>query len=709
LAWPVRRPGHRYPRSRQEFRQFWDARRPVELRAPGTTKENDHVCGIAGIFRFDSGKVCLDLVGQMAAQVRHRGPDALEIAVDGPVGLGHTRLSIIDIAGGRQPMHSGDGSLIVAFNGEIFNYRELREELRAKGRQFRTQSDTEVILHAYAEWGQECVHRFNGQWAFALWDKAARRLFLSRDRLGVRPLFYTEAGGKLLFGSEVKCLFADPQVERQLDPRGLDQLFTFWTTVAPTTVFQGVHELPPGHNMTVERGQVHVQPYWRLTYSPDENPRPADEYAEQLCELLTDATRLRLRADVPVGAYLSGGLDSSITTALARQITHNRLRTFSVTFSDRQFDESNYQRELTEFLGTEHQAFHCSAGAIANVFPDVVWHMEKPVLRTAPAPLYLLSQCVHDAGFKVVLTGEGADEMLGGYDIFKEAKVRRFCARQPDSAFRAALFGKLYPYLPHIQAQSIPYRLAFFRARPEDLASPFFSHLPRWSVTAQLKRLYSPELRAALGEHDVYEDVRGSLPDDYADWHPFCQAQYLETVLLMPGYILSSQGDRVSLAHAVEGRFPFLDHRVAEFAATIPPRLKMNGLAEKYILKRALGHLVPPSVAARTKQPYRAPDAESFFDFRTQAARADYVNDMLSPERIAHDGIFHPSAVGSLVRKVREGKALGNKDNMALVGVLSTQLVLERFVHNFPTTPPAATTMPEIRLATPVSLPAYQT
>jgi asparagine synthase (glutamine-hydrolysing) len=678
------------------------------------------VCGIAGILRLDGGQVCPDLVRQMAAQVRHRGPDALETAVDGPVGLGHTRLSIIDIVGGRQPMPSGDGLLTVTFNGEIFNYRELRDELRAMGHRFRTHSDTEVILHAYRQWGQECVHRFNGQWAFALWDKAARRLLVSRDRLGVRPLFYTRAGGKLLFGSEVKCLFADPEVGRRLDPRGLDQIFTFWTTVAPTTVFEGVLELPPGHNMTVEGGRVDVRPYWRLAYSPDENPRPTDEYAEQLRELLTDATRLRLRADVPVGAYLSGGLDSSITTALARQVSRNRLRTFSVTFSDSQFDESRYQKELVEFLGTEHQAFHCSAGAIAEVFPDVVWHMEKPVLRTAPAPLFLLSQCVHDAGFKVVLTGEGADEMLGGYDIFKEAKARRFRARQPDSPFRAALFAKLYPYLPQIQAQSNANRLAFFRARPEELTSPFFSHLPRWSVTSQLKRLYSADFRAALGQHDAYADVRRTLPDDYAHWHPFCQAQYLETALLMPGYILSSQGDRVSLAHAVEGRFPFLDHRVAEFAAKLPPRLKMNGLTEKYLLKRALGDLVPPSVANRTKQPYRAPDAASFFDFAKQAARADYVNDLLSPERIACDGIFEPSAVEALVRKVREGRALGNRDNMALVGVLSTQLLLERFVHKFPTMPRivgAWGNAPDIpntwavapATSTPTSQPAYQT
>ena len=655
------------------------------------------MCGIAGVLHLDNTRAEPQVLRRMLAPIRHRGPDESGVHLDGRVGLGHVRLSIIDLAGGRQPMSNEDRSLWVTFNGEIFNYVELREALLKKGHRFATESDTEVIVHLYEEYGEDCVQHFNGQWALAVWDRPRRRLLLSRDRLGIRPLFHTVANGKFLFASEIKSLFMHPDVHPAIDPRGLDQVFTFWSTLPPTTAFKGICELPPGHNLVVENGKPRVRRYWQLDYDCQGSVPTADwvmdedECAGELLDLLKDAARLRLRSDVPVGAYLSGGLDSSVTTALIKQCSDAHLRTFSVTFDEAEFDESGYQNQVIEALQTDHRQIRCSPRDIGRVFPEVIWHAERPVLRTAPAPLYLLSKLVHDEGYKVVLTGEGADEMLGGYDIFKEAKVRRFCAAgsegrcaaQPDSTFRAALFQKLYPYLPNVQAQSLAYRKAFFHVRPEELSDPLFSHLPRWSLTSRLKLFFSDELRAQIGEHDVYDDCREMLPEAHQGWHHFCQAQYLETVTLMPGYILSSQGDRVAMAHSVEGRFPFLDHRVAEFAARIPPRLKMKALNEKYILKRAAGHLVPPSVARRPKQPYRAPDAKSFLDDGTRSARHDYVDELLSPRRIREDGIFKADAVEHLVKKFCSGRAIGVKDNMALVGILSTQLVVEQFVRNF--------------------------
>jgi asparagine synthase (glutamine-hydrolysing) len=500
--------------------------------------------------------------------------------------------------------------------------------------------------------------------------------------LGVRPLYYTQACGKFLFASEIKSLFVDPDVIRQIEPRELSQLFTFWATLPPTTVYQGVEELAPGCNLTLEDGRMEVRPYWRLEYGGGDAEE--EEYADRVVELLGDAARLRLRADVAVGAYLSGGLDSSFVTALIHKEAGARLRTFSVTFEEPEFDESRQQRLVADHLGTDHRAVHCPAGEIARVFPEVIWHTEAPVLRTAPAPLFLLSKLVRDEGFKVVLTGEGADEMLGGYDIFKEAKVRRFCAAQPESAFRAALLGRLYPYLPRLQAQPLGYRRAFFRTRREDLDNPFFSHLPRWRLTSQLTRLFSPELLSMLGQYDAEADARALLPEAYSAWDPFCQAQYLETAILLPGYILSSQGDRVSLAHSVEGRHPFLDYRFVELAARIPPRLKMKALKEKFILKRAAKRFLPSSVVERPKQPYRAPDAMSFFHPESARARGDYIEELLSPERIRADGVFQPDAVRLLVQKVRRGEPVGVRDNMAFVGVLSTQLLIEQFLRNFP-------------------------
>ncbi len=642
------------------------------------------MCGIAGIVDLGSGPVEAKTIRRMLAPLEHRGPDADGVVVHSGCGLGHVRLSIVDPSGGHQPMCNEDGTVWVTFNGEIFNYVELRQTLIGRGHRFATQCDTEVLVHLYEEYGEDCVEHLNGQWAFAIWDRRTSKLFVSRDRLGIRPVFYTEAGNRVMFASEVKSLFTQPEVTRRLDPVGLDQVFTFWCPVAPRTVFEGICELPPAHNLTVSRGKVQVRRYWQLDYGASRETRSLDECGEELLELLVDATRLRLRSDVPVGAYLSGGLDSAVTTALARQCTSGDLKTFSLTFDNEEFDESGYQRQVVEHLGTTHRSVRCRAEDVGRVFPEVIWHTERPVLRTAPAPLFLLSQLVRGESYKVVLTGEGSDEMLGGYDLFKEAKVRRFWAGQPESAMRAALIGKLYPYLPKIQSQSLAYRKAFFGVRPEALESPMFSHLPRWELTSRLKLFFSESLKAELADRRVYEDIEAVLPQAYGSWRPLCQAQYLETAVLLPGYILSSQGDRMAMAHSVEGRFPFLDHRLAEFAAKLPPRWKMHGVNEKFLLKHAVRHLLPSSVVERTKQPYRAPDGECFFGSGSRRAQLDYVEALLAPERLRQDGVFQPEAVGRLVEKFRSGRAIGVKDNMAMVGILSTQVLVDRFIRRAP-------------------------
>ena len=581
-------------------------------------------------------------------------------------------------------MSSADGTLTVTFNGEIFNYLELRRELIARGRKFATNSDTEVLLQAYIEWGEDCVTRFNGQWAFAVWDTRHQKLFLSRDRLGKRPLFYAVVGKTLLFASEMKAILTHPAVTKAIDPVGLDQLFTFWSVLPPRTIFQGIRQLPPAHSLTVIRGEVQVSRYWDLDYSNRFEDQSVRELEEQLLELLTDATRLRLRSDVPVGAYLSGGLDSSITAALAKNLNRERLCTFSVEFENPEYDESCFQQEVVRWLGTEHRAVRCTHDDIGRVFPNVIWHTETPILRTAPAPLFLLSRLVRESGYKVVLTGEGADEAFGGYDLFKEAKLRRFWSRQPDSKIRPLLLKRLYPYLKNLQSQPPAYLKAFFQVRPQALESPFFSHLPRWELTSKLKAFFTPDFLATTFDSDPMVEAETLLPEQFGAWNGFSQAQYLESTGLLPGYILSSQGDRMTMAHGIEGRFPFLDHRLVEFAARLPARLKMSGLDEKHILKQATRHLVPDSIRQRSKQPYRAPDAQSFFDIESGTARFEYVDEMLSPKAVTSAGLFDPAAVTKLVEKARKGAAIGVKDNMALVGILSAQLVVEQFVHGRP-------------------------
>lgn len=640
------------------------------------------MCGIAGLVNLHGEPSNVALLERMAAELRHRGPDAHGVQALGQAGIAHTRLSIIDLSGGAQPMHNEDATLWITFNGEIFNFVELREELLKAGHRFATKSDTEVIIHAYEEWGPDCVKRFNGQWAFVLWDTHKRELFASRDRFGVRPFYYAKTEKHFVFGSEIKAIFAHPEIPRKLDLRGLDHVFTFWCITAPRTAFEGISELPPGHSLRLRGGAVEVFPYWEIDYpEPDEN-RTEESYAEELRALLVDSARLRLlRADVPVGAYLSGGIDSTVITSVVKNFTEQPLRTFSVTFQDPEFDESSFQSQAVDYLGIrDHHSALCTASDIGRVFPDVVWHSEQPIVRTAPAPLFLLAKLVRERDYKVVLTGEGSDELLGGYDIFKEAKVRRFWARQPESRIRPLLLKKLYPYITNLQQQSPAYLKAFFHVRPEDLASPFFSHLPRWELTSKSKLFYGKATQEALTGYDALEELRGRLPKQFSTWSHFCQAQYLETAGLMPGYILSSQGDRMAMAHGIEGRFPFLDVRVAELSMRIPPRFKMKRLNEKNILKKAAADIIPPFLQKRPKQPYRAEDVPSFFDATTQAERFSYVADMLSPEAIRRAGVFNPDAVSRLVDKAKKGGVIGVKDGMALVTILSTQLLNEQFI-----------------------------
>ncbi len=574
-------------------------------------------------------------------------------------------------------MHNGDGSLCITFNGEIFNYIELRDELLQKGHHFRTRSDTEVILELYKEEGENCVQRLNGQWAFAIWDASNRRLFASRDRLGVRPFFYTQTAGKFLFASEIKAILECADVRRELDLSALDQIFTFWATLPPRTAFRDISQLPPGHSLIVQDGNVRVLEYWRLHYDPDpETSRNEERTADELLDLLTDATRLRLRSDVPVGTYLSGGLDSSLTTSLTRQVAGERLRSFGISFEDAEFDESHYQRDVAAFLGVEHSDVRCSYSDIARVFPQVIRHTEQPIIRTAPAPLYMLSNLVRQSGFKVVLTGEGADEIFGGYDIFKEAKIRRFWGRNLRSPCRPLLLKRLYPYMENIQKQPAAYLQQFFRVDMEDLSSPFFSHLPRWELTAKLKMFFSDDVASQLRSSDVYGELEQALPRKFSRWNEFCQAQYLESQYLLPGYILSSQGDRMAMAHSVEGRYPFLDYRVVEFAGRLDPSLKMKVLNEKYLLKKIAKGRLPESVVRRPKQPYRAPDARSFLTVKAPP----YVEESMSPESVKNSGIFRPEAVSALMAKCRSGRAIGVKDNMAFVGILSTQLLVREFI-----------------------------
>ena len=640
------------------------------------------MCGIAGFYRLPMRPDARQgLLHRMIGRLAHRGPDGQGTHLDGDAGLAHARLSIIDVAAGQQPMCNEDATVWISFNGEIFNYVELRKELIARGHKFKTNSDTEVIVHLYEERGPDCVQALNGDFAFAIWDADKKRLVLARDRVGVRPLFYTLNGGGLAFASEIKALLEVPGVGAELDPKALEQIFTFWFPLAPQTPFKDIYELPPAHVLVASASGITTKQYWRFEYPDAADDRPvsaAEEgrLTEELRELLLDAVRIRLRADVPIGAYLSGGLDSSITTAAIKTFVPDQLRSFSVSFDAPEFDESAFQQEMVDALGLRHSTVSCRGEDIAQALPGLIRHTERPILRTAPAPMMMLSKLARDSGFKVVMTGEGADEIFAGYDVFKEAKVRRFCARQPQSKWRPLLLRRLYPYLPRLQGQSQKYLEAFFGDHQQSTDDPLYSHLPRLRSTAGAKAFFSEDLRTSLAGYDAIADLRERLPADFMRWHPLSQSQYLESAYLLPGYILSSQGDRVSMANAVEGRFPFLDHRLIEFAGRIPPRLKLKGLVEKHILRESMKDLLPEAIAKRPKQPYRAPESQAFVG----AGRRASVLSHMSRERIAAAGYFNPGLVERLVAKCERLPSTGFRDNLAFVGILSTQLWHDAFV-----------------------------
>lgn len=638
------------------------------------------MCGIAGILNMhNDSEISLADLKKMIGIVRHRGPDGDGFYLDDSIGLAHARLSIIDLVGGWQPIYNEDKSISIVFSGEIFNYKELRGDLVSRGHRFSTNSDTEVIVHLYEDYGQQCLEHLNGQFAFALWDRGKEKLFIARDRVGIRPLFYTRKNGALFFASEIKSLFINGGVKREIDPYALDQIFTFWMTIPPRTVFKDVFELPAGHYLVVENGRMTIERYWDLDFSPSGETKTEEEYGEALRELLISSTRLQLRADVPVGAYLSGGLDSSVITTLVKRFTDTPLRTFSVTFQDEVYDESEYQRQMIECLDTDHSDIKCTYSDIGRIFPEVIWHTEKPLVRTAPAPLYLLAKLVRESGYKVVLTGEGADEILAGYDLFKEVKVRRFLERYPDSRFRPLILKRLYPYLANSPVRSLPYAESFFREDAYGYPAEYYSHVPRWKTTSRIKFFFSDALKDTLRNYRNADDLSSYLGDGFRSYDGLSQAQYIEIKTLLSGYLLSSQGDRMAMAHSIEGRFPFLDHRVIEFSCKLPPHMRMNALTEKYILKECMKDLLPASIRKRTKQPYMAPDAKSFF----HGKELDYVEELLSEAYLRESGYFDVKTVSQLIKKCKQRTVLGFKDNMAVVGIISTLLAHDMFIKHF--------------------------
>ncbi len=642
------------------------------------------MCGIAGIYSFHaqfSSQQLEHQVNTMLDTLYHRGPDEAGILIDNQFSMGMTRLSIVDIEGGTQPIPNERKDIWIVFNGEIYNHPELRHQLEDAGHQFSTHSDTEVILHAYEEFGDRFVNYLNGQFVCAIWDTHSRELTIARDRVGIRPLFYTEHNGVFYFASEIKALAAAGAFPLEIDLKGLSQIFTFWVNLPPRTIFRDIYELPPAHWMKISSNGIVLQRYWEFKF-PVNNQFPIcsrPKARSTLRHQLLKATRLRLRADVPVASYLSGGLDSSLISALVKNFFNDNLETFSLAFHNPHYDERPFQEQVARHLGTRHHMVEIQDKNIATLFPLAVWHAEKPLLRTAPAPLYALSRKVREHHIKVVLTGEGADEIFAGYHIFKEDKIRRFWAKDPDSDWRAALLAKLYPYIFQEKGTIAPFWKSFFQKHLTETDHPFYSHLLRWETGAHLARFLSPEARYHATLEDHVEDLWELIPEDYSQWHPLNKAQFLEATLFLNGYLLSSQGDRMMMANSVEGRFPFLDHELIEFAAQLHPNLKLHGLTGKYLLREAFPELLPPQILQRPKQPYRAPIADIFL----HPEAPEEIQAMLSPALLERYGYFNPVAVRRLIQKLQNATTPSTRDEMAITAIISLQLLHHYFIEEF--------------------------
>ncbi len=640
------------------------------------------MCGIAGVLGSRTQER-RQLGYRMLNMLYHRGPDAGYLFDNGRAMLGTRRLSIVNLENGVQPAFSENRDIVCVFNGEIYNHVELRKQLEDDGFRLRDGSDIEVIPAAYQKWGLDFVSHFNGDFAIALWDNKREQLILARDRAGVKPLYYAKAdNGDLVFASEIKSIFAHPGVRRAFDTGTLSQIFTFWTPVDGCTPFAGVKQVESGTllRFSAQGELLDQRRYWDVPYNRHQPLLGGfNDYKDAFHDQLKRSVKLRLQADVEVSTYTSGGIDSAVIAYIAyKELRHKNIQTFSVGFDDPQLDEEKYQRMVAASLGLDYSAVKVSSQDIYRNFLDTVLSVESPLFRTAPVPMRMLSQLVRAKGVKVVLSGEGSDEVNWGYDIFREAKVRRFWARQPSSKVRPLLFRRMYHYLPQFQdPRYFNLTIDFFKKGLLDIEDPLYTHTTRIANSTATHAYFSDAMRQAITTEPPLEKLLASLPGDYADRTMLERCQYLEMKTLLSGYLLSAQGDKMMSANSVEGRFPYLDHHFIEFMAQVPPQYKLCGLKDKHLLRESYRDKLPPDIVYRPKHAYRAPEMQAFVEDPD-----GYVRDLLSPDHIKEAGVFDPDKTQTLYAKLKTGnkERFSTRDNLAFVQILSTQATYELFM-----------------------------
>lgn len=637
------------------------------------------MCGISAIFTKNKSDDLVLTVKKMISRVQYRGPDGWGTYHSPNVAIGHTRLSIIDLVGGNQPMMTE--RYVITYNGEIYNYIELREILKKKGFFFRTTSDTEVVLRAFEEYGLDAFAKFNGQFALLIYDKLEKKIIIARDRYGIRPLYIIGNENEWYFASEIKCFDVIKDFKRDFDLNSLFEHGLLWNTLDDRTVYKSVRSLPAG---TCEVYSLGNQPkqirFYEIGESEDKiMVNSFSEALDHFDSLLNDSVALRLRSDVPVANYLSGGIDSSVTTYLTSVHNSRRFNTFSVTFDDRDLDESVYQTEMVKRIKSTHCSRFIDTDLIHDYFVDTLYHAERPLFRTAPVPMFLLSESVKDMGLKVVLTGEAADEVLWGYDSYKEIKLLEFWARNPTSSIRPQLIKKLYPHLQHYSDHR---QYGMMKMFYEGFLPHFTNDLTglniRISNNKALTFYFNKDWGIRFDFDDIYQKIHSISPNNYKNWTLYQKNQFLEMRTLLQGYLLSSQGDRMSMSHGVEGRYPFLDHRLVEWLFYLPDKYKLNGFTQKYLLKKAFIDTIPQSIINRPKLPYQAPDLKAFIS--KDGKQSYLIKKYLSERALKDSGIFESRQIARLLKKYDRGypQKIGYRDNMILIFTLSTQILWDQ-------------------------------
>src|SRR5687768_12656800 len=620
------------------------------------------MCGIAGIIGTD-GLHEDDRARAIVMRdvLTHRGPDGAGLYIDTHAALGHRRLSIVDLAGGHQPLSNEDGNIWVTFNGEIYNHAEVRPGLEAAGHRYRTRSDTETIVHAYEEWGDDCVGRFRGMFAFGIWDAPKRRLLLVRDRLGVKPLYWARVGSRLLFASEIKAILESGLIAARPNEAVLSEVLATRYTSGADTLFQGIYKLLPGHRLTFENGDVRIQKYWDLPLDgPDPELSALGDSAliERFRDLLQESVRLRLMADVPLGMFLSGGIDSSAVAALMAREVDRPIETFSVAFADRRFSELEYARQVARAVGANSHEIVIDDGDFFGALPRLVWHEDEPIAHPSSVPLHFVSALAREH-VKVVLTGEGSDELLAGYGKYPRAllnwRAGGVYERLVPAGMRAAVAGSIVPRLPGRLGRYAQRSFLAMPRRPEAMFLDNFAGMPMRVQRELLER-------TVLGGSDPYGPSLEYFTQVNGASGMLGRLLYTDVKTYLVELLMKQ--DQMSMSTSIESRVPFLDHKLVEFAARLPDRLKLDGFTTKRILRESIRGLLPPDILTRRKMGFPVPFSSWVGNGWNTVAR-----DVLLDRRSCERGLINPAAVSRLLDGHRDGQCAGGDAIWALMNL----------------------------------------